>query len=399
MIRLINIQEAQKRLDGIVIKTPFVSSFSLSEITGSKIYLKLESLQRTGSFKIRGAYNKLSQISEKNISVIAASAGNHAQGVALAAKLLGIKSRVVMPENTAVNKMLTVKELGSEIILEGNSFDEAYKYARKLELESGDTFVHPYDDPDIISGQGTVGLEIVEDLKVIDVIFVPVGGGGLISGVAIALKEINPEIKVIGVESINSASLSISLKSGRITETEDKRTIADGIAVKRIGELNFEIAKKYVDDVILVTEDEIEEALMVLAKKKRLVVEGSGAVGLAALLKIENQYKDKNVVLLISGGNIDINLLSKIIERSLIKTGRLMKLKIELPDTPGVLGRLTSLLGEHRAHIVQVMHDRLRSGLPLDIAFVEITVETRSFEHQKEILDSLKASGYVTVGD
>lgn len=394
MINLEDIKVSSQILKRVIHETPLVFSYALSEMTGSNVYLKLENLQRTGSFKIRGAYNKLYKIKKKTKKVIAASAGNHAQGVALAAKLLGMKATAVMPEGTPINKVMAVKHYGAEIILHGNSFDEAFKHAKKIEKKSGATLIHAFNDLDIICGQGTIGLEIANVLEDVDAVLVPVGGGGLISGIAIALKELEPKVKIYGVESKNAPAMHLSLISKKIVEPRFSKTIADGIAIKRVGDITFKLAQKYFDDVFVVDEKEIEEALLILASKKRLIVEGSGAVGLAGLLKRSRSFKNKNTVIVVSGGNIDINILAKIIERGLQKSGRLMRMEIELPDTPGALGELTTLLGNLEANIVEIFHDRMAAELPLGQAYVEITLETKSFEHQEEILNILIKSGY-----
>ncbi len=394
MINLKNIKQASEVLRPIIHNTPLVFSYALSEITGSNSYLKLENLQRTGSFKIRGSYNKLHRIRNNTKKVLAASAGNHAQGVALAAKLLGLNATVVMPEGTPINKIVAVKKYGAEVILHGDNFDESLKYAQLIEKKSKATLISAFNDIDVICGQGTIGLEIANSLSEVDYVLVPVGGGGLISGVSVALKEINPKIKIIGVEAKNVPSMSVSLKNKEILEPKTTKTIADGIAVIRVGDITFDIVQKYVDDVITVSEKEIEEALMILASKKRMIVEGAGAVGLSGLLKRKKRFKNKNTAVVISGGNIDINVLTKIIDRGLQKDGRIVKLEIELPDVPGALGELSTLFGELRANIVEIYHDRLSTDLPLDRAYVQVTLETRSFEHQEEVLGVLKKKNY-----
>jgi threonine dehydratase len=394
MVTLREIKQAAKRLKGVAYKTPITYSYSLSELLGVNVFLKLENLQRTGSFKIRGAYNKLYSIRGTTKKVIAASAGNHAQGVALAARLLGMKATLIMPEVTPINKILGVKHYGAEVVLYGNTFDEAYEYAKWLERESGDAFIHAFDDPDVIAGQGTIGLEIMESLRNVDAVFVPVGGGGLISGVSIAIKERKPRVRIVGVQSKGAPSMVVSMRKGRIVETSSVQTIADGIAIKRIGTITFEIVKRYVDDMISVDDSEIEESLLVLTERKRIVVEGAGAVGLSGLFRLRKEFQRKNALILISGGNIDINVLAKIIERGLVRNGRFIRLVIELPDVPGSLGRLASLLGSVKANIVQIYHDRFSRNLPIDRAFVEITLETKNFEHQKEIIRLLRENGY-----
>lgn len=394
MIKLSQINKSSELLKPIIHDTPLVFSYALKDLTGSNVYLKLENLQRTGSFKIRGAYNKLFKIKSKTKKVIAASAGNHAQGVALASKLLNMNSTVVMPEGTPINKILAVKKYGSKVVLHGNNFDDSFKHAKKIEKKTGATFIHPFNDIDVICGQATIGVEIYNALKNVDSILVPVGGGGLIAGITLALKQLNPKIKIFGVESKNVPSMFVSLKNNKVVETDYKKTIADGIAVKKVGDIPFKIAKKYLDGVITVDEVEIEEAMLILASKKRMIVEGSGAVGLAALLKRKRSFKNKNTVIVVSGGNIDINVLTKIIDRGLRKTGRVMKLEIEMPDVPGALGDLSTLLGKLKANIIEIYHDRMSTDLPLDQAIVEITLETKSFEHQKEIINKLNKSGF-----
>ncbi|MGB7291200.1 MAG: threonine ammonia-lyase [Thermodesulfobacteriota bacterium] len=394
MVTLKDIEDANRRLEHVILRTPLVYSYSLSELSGANVYLKLENLQRTGSFKIRGAYNKLYKLKDITREVVAASAGNHAQGVALAAKLLGMKSTLVMPEGTPINKMLAVKNHGGEIVLFGDTFDDAFGYARKLERETGKVFIHPFDDPEVIAGQGTVGLEIIYSLKNVESVIVPVGGGGLIAGIAMALKNMNPNITVFGIQSKGAPSMFLSMKENTIVETGSTQTIADGIAIKRIGELSFEIAQKFVDEVLTVDENEIEESLLLLTERKRIVVEGAGAVALAGLLKRKSDFLRKNVAIIISGGNIDINLLARIIQRGLLRNGRLLRLELGLPDVPGSLGTLTTILGEVKANVVEIYHDRYSKDLPIGEAIVEISLETRSFEHQEEILKLLKDSGY-----
>jgi threonine dehydratase len=394
MVTLKEIEEAAKILKEVVYKTPVVYSYSLSELSGANIFLKLENLQRTGSFKIRGAYNKLYKLSGTAKNVIAASAGNHAQGVALAAKLLGMKATLVMPEGTPINKILATKHHGAEIILYGSTFDDAYRYAKQLEKNSGGIFIHAFDDLEIIAGQGTVGLEVIDSLPNVEVGFVPIGGGGLIAGVSVALKERNPKIKIIGIQASNAPSMVLSRIKGKVVEISSAQSIADGIAVKKVGAIPFEIVQSYVDDIFTVDENEIEDALLLLTERKRIVVEGAGAVGLAGLFRRKEDFYKKNTVIIVSGGNIDINILAKIIEKGLIKRGRFMKLEIELPDVPGSLGKLTTLLGTAKANIVQIFHDRFSRDLPIDKAIVELSLETKSYEHQEEIHRLLIENGY-----
>ncbi|MEE9251795.1 MAG: threonine ammonia-lyase [Thermodesulfobacteriota bacterium] len=395
MITMNGIKEGAKRLKDVAYNTPVVYSYSLSELTGINVYLKLENLQRTGSFKIRGAYNKLYKLRGKTKNVIAASAGNHAQGVALAANLLGMRATLVMPESSPINKILAVKHYGAEVILSGNTFNEAYIFAKQLEEGSGYSFIHAFDDPDVIAGQGTIGLEIMDSLKNVEVVFVPVGGGGLISGISVALKEINPKVRIVGVQSSSAPSMFLSIKEGHIVEGGSLQTIADGIAIKKAGVLTFEVVKKYVDDIFTVDENEIEDALLHLTERKRIVAEGAGAVGLAGLFKRKKEFRGKKTVVVVSGGNIDVNILARIIERGLVKSGRFIRFIVELPDVPGSIGKLASLLGTVRANIVQIFHDRFSRAIPIDKAIVEISLETKSFEHQKEIHKLLRKNGYI----
>jgi threonine dehydratase len=398
MVTLKEIEEASIILKEVVYKTPIVYSFSLSELTGTNVYLKLENLQRTGSFKIRGAYNKLYQLKGSFKNVVAASGGNHAQGVALASRLLGMKATIVMPELTPANKILATKHYGADVVLHGNTFEDAYTYAKQLEDSSSGIFIHPFDDKDIIAGQGTIGLELIEELHNVEAVFVPIGGGGLISGISIALKENNPKIKIIGVQSSASPSMFLSREKGAVVEVNSKETIADGIAIKKAGVIPLKIVQNYVDDILTVDESEIEDALLLLTERKRIVVEGAGAVGLAGLLKWKGDSSAKNTAIIVSGGNIDINTLAKIMERGLMKRGRFMKLELELPDVPGSLAKLATLLGIVKANIVQIFHDRFSRDLQINKAIVEISLETKGYEHQKEILKLLMENGYKPKG-
>ncbi len=394
MVTLKGIEEASIILKDVVYKTPLVYSFSLSEVSGVNVFLKLENLQRTGSFKIRGAYNKLYKLRGSSKNVVAVSAGNHAQGVALASKLLGIKATIIMPELTPINKILATKHYGADVLLHGNTFGDAYNYARQLEESTGGIFIHPFDDPGIIAGQGTIGLELIEALRNVEVVFVPIGGGGLISGISIALKENNPKIKIIGVQSNASPSMLASREKGRVVEVKSKETIADGIAIERAGVITLKIVQNYVDDILTVDESEVENTLLLLTERKKIVVEGAGAVGLAGLLKRKEDFSEKTAAIIISGGNIDINTLAKIMERGLMKRGRYMKLELELSDIPGSLAKLATLLGIVKANIVQIHHDRFSRDVQINKALVEINLETKGYEHQKEILKLLRENGY-----
>jgi len=399
-ISLKDINNARNRLKGVSRITPVLYSYCLKEISGADVYMKLENLQRTGSFKLRGAYNKLYSLTESDkkevISkgVIAASAGNHAQGVSLAARLLGIKATIVMPEGTPITKVFTTKDYGAKVILKGKNFDEALQHAKDLESETGAIFIHPFDSPEVIAGQGTIGLEIIENSPELDAIFVPIGGGGLAAGISIAIKENNRNIKIIGVQAENAPSMFSSRKKGRIVETECSYTIADGIAVRKPGELTFQIIQKYIDDIITVNESEIAQAILFLIERERIITEGAGAVSLAGFLKKKDQLSGRKISLIVSGGNIDVNMLDKIIEKGLARSGRFIRLEIELPDTPGSLGKLADLFGEAKANILQISHNRLERNLPIDKAIIEVSLETTGYDHVKEILRLLKENSY-----
>ncbi|MGH9834953.1 MAG: threonine ammonia-lyase, partial [Blastocatellia bacterium] len=360
MITLQAIQDARARLGRAIYHTPCPVSLTLSRLCGCRTYFKLENLQMTGSFKERGALNKLLQLgeAEKRAGVIAASAGNHAQGVAYHATRLGLKSTIVMPRPTPLIKVVNTRDLGGEVILHGANYDEALAHATQIAKEEGMTIIHAFDDEAVIAGQGTIGLELLEEETEFDVVVVPVGGGGMISGVAVALKESRPNIRVIGVEPEYYAAMKAAMEAGRTAEISTRPTIADGLAVKRAGEITSEIVRQYVDEIVTVTEDEIASAILKLLEIEKTVVEGGGAVGLAAVLfrkiaGIENQ----NVAMIISGGNIDPNLLSKIIERGLAKDGRLVRIRVLGRDRPGELARICQHAADVGANILEVTHN------------------------------------------
>jgi threonine dehydratase len=376
--------------------TPCPVSHTLSRLSGSRTYFKLENLQMTGSFKERGALNKLLQISEseRRAGVIAASAGNHAQGVAYHATRLGIRSVIVMPKSTPLIKVANTHDLGGEVVLHGTSYDESLAYARELAAEKGFTFIHAFDDDQIIAGQGTIGLELIEEETPFDTVVVPVGGGGLVSGVAIALKEIRPEVRVVGVEPEHFACMKAGLAAGEPVEIQPQPSIADGLAVKRVGNRTLEIARRYVDEVVTVNEDEIASAILKLLEIEKTVVEGGGAVGLAAVLfgKITG-IEGQNVVIIVSGGNIDPNLLSKIIERGLAKDGRLVRVRAVMRDRPGELARICQHVAEVGANILDVMHNRAFSNLEVGGVEIDMTLEARGHDHVKQLLHILHDDG------
>ncbi|QOP41350.1 threonine ammonia-lyase [Sulfurimonas marina] len=398
MVNLETIKQAQKRIEGVVVKTPLASAPYLSEVTNANIFLKKENLQITGAFKIRGAYNKIASLSddERAKGVIAASAGNHAQGVALSASRFGIKAVIVMPESTPLTKVNGVKHYGAEVVLHGTNYDEAYGYAMDYAQKNDLTFVHPFEDEDVIAGQGTVGLEILENCDKLDAVIIPIGGGGLIAGIATAIKALSPSTKVIGVSASGAPAFKQSYELKTAVDTTKVRTIADGIAVRDTSKITLDYALQYVDEVISVDDEEIASAILYLLEKQKLVVEGAGAVGVAALLhdKVKD-IKDKNVAVVLSGGNMDVTLLSVIIEKGLIKSHRKMNLTVTLIDKPGSLMRFTEILNGLNANIVHIAYDRTSVSLDYGDANVTVHVETKGKEHQDEIYAALKSEGYI----
>ncbi|MBA1437503.1 MAG: threonine ammonia-lyase [Epsilonproteobacteria bacterium] len=398
MLNLEKIQQAAQRIKDVAVATPLAYAPYLSELSGADVYLKKENLQITGAFKIRGAYNKIASLSDADRSkgVIAASAGNHAQGVALSASKFGIKAVIVMPESTPLTKVNGVKHFGAQVLLHGANYDEAYVYAKEYAKENSLTFVHPFEDEEVIAGQGSVGLEILEKCKTPDVVVVPVGGGGLIAGVAAAIKALSPDTKVIGVSASGAPAFKNSFALKNAVDTTKVRTIADGIAVRDTSEVTLEYALEYVDEIISVDDEEIASAILYLLEKQKLVVEGAGAVGVAALLhdKITG-IKGKDVVVVLSGGNMDVTLLSVIIEKGLLKSHRKMKLTVTLVDKPGSLMYFTQILQELNANIVHIAYDRTSITLDYGDANVTVHVETKGKEHQDEIYERLKQEGYI----
>ena len=398
MLDIKKIYEAKERIKDVVVNTPFSYAPHLSEISGSEVYLKKENLQVTGAFKIRGAYNKIASLSDEQraCGVVAASAGNHAQGVALSASKFNIKAVIIMPESTPLTKVNGVKHYGAEVILAGSNYDEAYAYAIEYGNKNSLTFVHPFEDEDVIAGQGTLALDILDDCDNLDAVLIPVGGGGLISGMACAIKSINPKIEVIGVGAVGAPALKNSFDSKTPMHSKSVRTIADGIAVRDTSEITLAHMLDNVDKFISVDDEEIASAILFLLEKQKLVVEGAGAVGVAALLhnKLEH-LKGKKVAVVLSGGNMDVTLLSVIIEKGLLKSGRKMKLTVTLVDKPGSLMRFTEILQELNANIVHISYDRTSISLDYGDANVTVHVETKGEEHQKNIREILKKEGYL----
>jgi threonine dehydratase len=391
-----DIRAAAERLDGQVIRTPLVPAARMSEVLGCELYLKLENLQRTGSFKDRGAYMRLSQLSESEPKrgVIAMSAGNHAQGVAYHARRLGIPATIIMPEFAPFSKVERTKGFGARVVLTGDTLDASAQAARKIAEEEGLTFVHPYDDPHVIAGQGTIGLEILADLPDVDTIVVPIGGGGLISGIALAAKDANPDIRMIGVETELYPSMLNALK-GR-SELPGGSSLADGIAVKNPGKLTREIIERLVEDIAVIPEVSIETAITRLVEEQKIVAEGAGAAGVAAILNEPERFAGRKVATVICGGNIDIRLLSSVLARGLVRDGRMVRLRIGIVDQPGVLAKIADVIGRSSANIIEVYHQRLFYDVPAKRADVDVVLETRNAEHVKEIIASLEEHGFPT---
>ncbi len=398
MVTLQQIEDAQQRIGEAVYRSPCTRSEQFKDITDcSSLYCKLENLQRTGAFKERGALNKLLTLTpdERARGVIAASAGNHAQGLAYHSGRQGVNTTIVMPERTPLIKAARTRAYGARVVLHGTNFDEAYAEALRIQDRENRVFVHPFNDPLVIAGQGTIGLELLEQIPYMDMVVVPIGGGGLISGVACALKETNPRIKVIGVQASAIASMKASVDAGKLVELPAGTTIADGIAVRRPGDYTFEMIRRYVDDIVTVDEEEIANAILLLLEREKSVVEGAGAVSLAALLngKIP-AARGRKVVLLLSGGNIDVNLVSRIIERGLVKDGRLVRLVVRMPDRPGMLARLTAEIAQQGANVVEIYHNRAFSRAGLGEVAVEVTLETRGRGQIQELMASLSQNGW-----
>lgn len=397
MLTLDKVYHAQYVLKDAARCTDVIYSPVLSDKSGCDIYLKTENLQLTGSFKLRGAYYKISQLTEeeKAKGVIACSAGNHAQGVALASKKFGIEAKICMPDGAPISKVEATKNYGAEVVLVPGVYDDAYAEAERLRQLYGYTFIHPFDDVDVIAGQATIGLEILNQLKNLDVIIVPVGGGGLISGIAFAVKSLNPNIKVYGVQSAGAPSMVNSLLNHKLEALSSVSTIADGIAVKEPGSLTFDLCTKYVDGIVTVTDDQVSSAILALIENQKMIAEGAGAVALAAAMfkKIPN-VTGKNVVCLISGGNIDVNILSRVINRGLLTAGRCCTLTLELMDKPGQLVAVSSIIAECGGNTTGVLHERSNEGSDINGCYLRMQIETRNAEHIQQIKNKLIDKGF-----
>ena len=395
-INLSDVQAARKRLDGHIYYSPCPRSEILSELTGQTIYLKLENLQMTGSFKERGALNRLSLLTpdEAARGVIAASAGNHAQGVAYHATARGIRSVIVMPVATPLVKVAATQRFGGEVVLFGASYDEAFAEAKRICAAETLTFIHAFDDPAVMAGQGTIALEMLEQIPQMEALVVPIGGGGLIGGIACAIKQARPDIRVIGVQTSRLPSMIEAIANGGPITTDPATTIADGIAVRRAGDVTYPMVARYVDELVTVDEDEIAAAILVLLEREKTLAEGAGATALAALLQKKTSLQNAHTGVLVCGGNIDVTLLARIIERGLVQDGRLIRLRIHLLDKPGALAELTRLIASHRANIVDTLYNRAYYGVNLGDTAIDITMETRGRQQVDELLAALTAGGY-----
>ena len=394
MAKLEDFIKAKEKLSKVLLETHLIYSPIFSKESGNKVFIKPENLQKTGSFKIRGAYNKISNLTdaEKKRGVIASSAGNHAQGVAYGAKESGIKAVIVMPKSTPLIKVESTKQYGAEVILHGDIYDDAYKKAKELEEKEGYVFVHPFNDEDVLDGQGTIALEILEELPETDIILVPIGGGGLISGIACAAKILKPEIKIIGVEPEGAASAYEAIKENKVVELKEANTIADGTAVKKIGDLNFEYIKKYVDEIITVSDYELMEAFLLLVEKHKIIAENSGILSVAATKKIKE--KNKKVVSVISGGNIDVLMISSMINKGLIRRDRIFNFSVNIPDKPGELAKVVDLIAELGANVVKLEHNQFKNLSRFKDVELQVTVETNGSEHIKNLVQAFEEKGY-----
>ncbi|MBO5457991.1 MAG: threonine ammonia-lyase [Clostridia bacterium] len=394
MLTIDNVYKANQVLKKVARKTDIIYAPKLCP--GCDLYLKTENLQITGSFKVRGAYYKMSKLTaeEKARGVIACSAGNHAQGVALAAKENGIKAVICLPDGAPISKVEATKSYGAEVCLVEGVYDDAYKRALQLRDEKGYTFIHPFNDEDVIAGQGTIGLELLEDLPDMDVVLVPVGGGGLISGIAYTLKTLNPHVKVYGVQATGAPSMKNSLEHGEVEELSSVATIADGIAVRKPGDLTYDFCNKYVDEIVTVTDDEISAAILALMERHKLVTEGAGAVAVAAAMFHKVDIEGKKAVCVLSGGNIDVTILSRVIKRGLLMSGRSCQLVIELMDKPGQLKHVSRIIADLGGNVTGVLHERSSEGSDVNGCYLRIELETRNHEHIAQIKQALVDFGF-----
>ena len=394
MITIDNVYKAREVLSEVIRETDVIYAPKLK--AGEDIYLKCENLQITGSFKIRGAYYRMSRLSEEERAkgVVACSAGNHAQGVALAAKRSGIKALICLPDGAPISKVEATKSYGAEVCLVEGVYDDAYKKALSLRDEEGYTFIHPFEDEDVICGQGTIGIELLDQLPELDAVIVPIGGGGLISGIAYTLKTLKPEVKVYGVQAAGAPSMKGSIDAGEIKELSSVSTIADGIAVKKPGDNTFSLCSKYVDKIVTVTDDEISAAILALMEQHKLVTEGAGACAVAAAMFGKVDITGKKTVCLLSGGNIDVTILSRVIKRGLLMSGRTSQLTVELVDKPGQLVGVSKIIAGLGGNVISIHHERANEGSDVNGCYLRITLETRNFEHIETIRKALSDAGF-----
>ena len=394
MLTIDNVYRARNALKGVARKTDVIYAPKLCK--GAEVYLKTENLQITGSFKVRGAYYKMTRLSseEKKRGVIACSAGNHAQGVALAAQKNGIKSVICLPDGAPISKVEATKSYGAEVCLVEGVYDDAYNKALQLRDEKGYTFIHPFNDEDVIAGQGTIALEVAEQLPDLDAILVPIGGGGLISGIAYTIKTLNPNVKVYGVQAKGAPSMKNAIEHGEVEELPSVSTIADGIAVKKPGEITYDLCSKYVDEIVTVTDDEISAAILALMEQHKLVTEGAGAVAVAAAMFGKVDLKGKKAVCVLSGGNIDVTILSRVIKRGLLMSGRSCQLMIELMDKPGQLKHVSRIIADLGGNVTSVHHERANEGSDVNGCYLRIVLETKNYEHIHQIRQALTDYGF-----
>ncbi len=392
---MVDVYDAQKRLKGTVHHTELSHSLTFSKMAKGEIYLKCENQQKTGSFKVRGAYNKISAIKDPNVkTVVASSAGNHAQGVAYAAAERGLEAIIVMPQSAPIAKISATENYGAKVVLYGDVYDDAYAKAMEIVKEKNAHFIHPFDDDEVIAGQGTIGLELVNDMPDLDMIIVPAGGGGLLAGVAFAVKHINPRIKVVGVQAARADAIVQSFKAGKLIESDKIFTIADGIAVKRPGDKTLKYISEYVDDMMTVTDDEIAATIIQLIERSKQIVEPAGATSLALALSGRLDLIDKKVACVLSGGNIDVGFVHKIIEKGMVSRGRQLKFSVILSDKPGSLEEFAHIMGVNGANIVSVQYDRMSAELQLNETILHIACEVSGFEHGRRVINSLEKHGY-----
>ena len=396
MLSVNDFQAAASRLKNVIHVIPLSSSKTFSDFSGAEVYLKYENQQKTGSFKVRGAYNKIMKRHEEGDlkAVVASSAGNHAQGVAFAAAEVGVPATIVMPRSAPIAKVSATEGYGASVVLHGSIYDEAYAKAREIADEQGADFIHPFDDEDVMAGQGTIGLEILSELPTVDMVFLPAGGGGLISGVSACIKQINPRIEIIGVQAAGANSIVTSFGKEEITTADSVHTIADGIAVKTPGVQTMNYINRYVDRMVTVSDSEIADAILLLLERTKQVVEPSGAAPLAAVLNKKVDVSGKKVVCVLSGGNIDVSFIHKIVEKGLITRGRHMKFSTVMPDAPGSLARFAELVSENNANVILFNHDRVQADLAIGDAIIHVVCEVGGREHGERLLSALRKEGY-----